>query len=126
MEKREFSRRRKRLMDMVDSGSIIIQPNAPERIRNRDVYYPYRADSDFYYLSGFGEPESLLVLVPDRPQGEYLLFCREKDPEAETWHGRRASRSHGGDRELALLDLPSGGANSFGSTNVRLGGDRNR
>ena len=59
MEKREFARRRKRLMDRAESGSIIIQPNAPEKIRNRDVYYPYRADSDFYYLTGFPEPESL-------------------------------------------------------------------
>ena len=70
MEKREFARRRKRLMDVVDSGGIVIQPNAPERVRNRDVYYPYRSDSDFFYLSGFSEPESVMVLVPERPQGE--------------------------------------------------------
>lgn len=110
MEKREFSRRRKRLMDMVDEGAIIIQPNAPERLRNRDVFYPYRADSDFYYLSGFPEPESLLVLVPDRPQGEYLLFCREKDPEQETWHGRRAGlegacEEYGADDAFPITDL---------------------
>jgi len=90
MDKREFARRRKKLMDMVDRGGIAIQPTAPERIRNRDVYYPYRPDSDFFYLTGFAEPEAVLVLVPDRPQGEYILFCREKDPEQETWHGRRA------------------------------------
>ena len=82
MEKREFARRRKRLMDMVDSGAIIIQPTSPERVRNRDVFFPYRADSDFYYLCGFDEPEAVLVLVPDRPQGEFLLFCRERDDEA--------------------------------------------
>ncbi len=50
MDKREFTRRRKKLMDMVDRGGIAIQPTAPERIRNRDVYYPYRPDSDFFYL----------------------------------------------------------------------------
>lgn len=110
MEKREFARRRKRLMDMVDSGAIVIQPNAPERLRNRDVYYPYRADSDFYYLGGFPEPESVLVLVPDRPQGEYLLFCREKDEEAETWHGRRAGlegacEEYGADDAFPITDL---------------------
>lgn len=110
MEKREFARRRKRLMDMVDSGAIVIQPNAPERIRNRDVYYPYRSDSDFYYLSGFPEPESLLVLVPDRPQGEYILFCREKDEEQETWHGRRAGlegacAEYGADDAFPITDL---------------------
>ena len=86
MDKREHARRRKRLMDIVDDGGIAIQPTAPERLRNRDVYYPYRPDSDFFYLTGFPEPEAVLVMVPDRPQGECLLFCREKDPEAETWH----------------------------------------
>lgn len=110
MEKREFSRRRKRLMDMVDSGAIIIQPNAPERIRNRDVYYPYRSDSDFYYLGGFPEPESVLVLVPGRPQGEYILFCREKDEEQETWHGRRAGlegacEEYGADDAFPITDM---------------------
>ncbi len=110
MEKREFARRRKRLMDIVESGAIIIQPNAPERIRNRDVYYPYRCDSDFYYLAGYPEPESVLVLVPDRPQGEYLLFCREKDEEQETWHGRRtglegACEEYGADDAFPITDL---------------------
>jgi len=110
MEKREFARRRKRLMDLVEPGSIIIQPNAPERVRNRDVYYPFRSDSDFYYLSGFPEPESVLVLVPDRPQGEFLLFCREKDPEQETWHGRRAGlegacAEYGADDAFPITDL---------------------
>lgn len=110
MEKREFARRRKRLMDLVEPGSIIIQPNAPERVRNRDVYYPFRSDSDFYYLSGFPEPESVLVLVPDRPQGEFLLFCREKDAEQETWHGRRAGlegacAEYGADDAFPITDL---------------------
>ena len=110
MEKREFARRRKRLMDMVDSGAIIIQPTSPERVRNRDVFFPYRADSDFYYLCGFDEPEAVLVLVPDRPQGEFLLFCRERDDEAETWHGRRAGlegacAEYGADDAFPITDL---------------------
>ena len=110
MEKREFARRRKRLMDVVDSGGIVIQPNAPERVRNRDVYYPYRSDSDFFYLSGFSEPESVMVLVPERPQGEVLLFCRERDAEAETWHGRRAGLEgacarYGADDAFPIADL---------------------
>ena len=90
MEKSEFARRRKRLMDIVNIGGIAIQPSASVHIRNRDVEFPYRADSDFYYLTGFPEPESVAVFVPDRPQGEYILFCRERDLEMETWHGRRA------------------------------------
>jgi Xaa-Pro aminopeptidase len=88
MDKIEFSRRREQLMQQVGKGSIIIIPTAPERQRNRDVHFFYRADSDFYYLTGFAEPEAVAVLIPERVQGEYILFCREKDPEKETWHGR--------------------------------------
>jgi Xaa-Pro aminopeptidase len=90
MNKNEFARRRKRLMQSMGKDSIAILPNAPVRQRNRDVEHAYRPDSDFYYLSGYAEPESVAVLVPGRPHGEYILFCRERDPEMETWHGRRA------------------------------------
>lgn len=90
MEKIEFLRRREQLMQQVGKGSIVIIPTAPERQRNRDIHFFYRADSDFYYLTGFAEPEAVAVLIPEREQGEYILFCREKDPEKETWHGRRA------------------------------------
>ena len=110
MEKREFQRRRKRVMDIVDVGGIAIQPTAPEKVRNRDVFFPHRADSDFFYLTGFPEPEAVLVLVPDRPQGEYLLFCRESDPDQETWHGRRAGLDgaceyYGADDAFPIDDL---------------------
>lgn len=110
MDKREYARRRKRLMDMVDKGGIAIQPTAPERIRNRDIYYPFRPDSDFHYLTGFPEPEAVLIMVPDRPQGECILFCRENDPEAETWHGRRvglegACELYGADDAFPISDL---------------------
>ncbi len=76
-------------MDLMDSRSVGIVPGAPIRPRNRDVEFPYRPDSDFYYLTGFPEPEAVAVLVPGRPQGEYLLFCRERDPERERWDGAR-------------------------------------
>ena len=76
-------------MEMMDENSIAILSNAPVRQRNRDVEYPYRPDSDFYYLTGFPEPEAVAVIIPGRPDGEYLLFCREKDPEKELWNGRR-------------------------------------
>jgi len=90
MEKREFDRRRKRLKGLLDDNAIAIVPTAPERLRNRDVQYPYRADSDFYYLTGFDEPEAVAVLCPGREQGEFVLFCRERNPDRETWDGRRA------------------------------------
>ena len=90
MDKKEYQRRRKRLMDMIGSDSIAILPTASVYIRNRDVEFPFRPDSDFYYLTGYPEPEAVAVLAPDRADGEYLLFCRERDEEMETWHGRRA------------------------------------
>jgi Xaa-Pro aminopeptidase len=90
ISRKEFIRRRKQLMRMMGRDSIAIIPTAPERTRNRDVEFPFRADSDFYYLTGFPEPEAVAVLAPGRRHGEYLLFCRERDPQMETWTGRRA------------------------------------
>jgi len=87
MHNKEFARRRKRLMArMAERGAAVI-PAAPVQPRNRDVEYPYRPDSDFYYLTGFAEPQAVAVLLPGRPQGEYLLFCRERDREWERWNG---------------------------------------
>jgi len=84
-----FARRRRTLMERMGPGSIALLPAAPQAPRNRDVHYPYRQDSDFYYLTGFPEPEAIAVLVPGGEQ-EFLLFCRERDPQMEIWHGRRA------------------------------------
>ena len=92
MNRSEFERRRKQLMRMVGKGGIAILPAAPVRNRSRDVEYRYRQDSDFYYLTGFAEPEAVAVLVPGRPQGEYLLFCRERDSDKELWDGSRAGQ----------------------------------
>jgi Xaa-Pro aminopeptidase len=79
--------RRARLAQAMQAGIAVI-PTAPERIRNRDTHYPYRFDSHFYYLTGFPEPEAVLVLVAGaRPRS--LLFCREKNEERETWDGFR-------------------------------------
>jgi Xaa-Pro aminopeptidase len=86
----EFARRRKQLMRMADEDAILILPSAPERIRSKDTTYPYRQDSDFWYLTGFAEPEAVLVMVPGRKHGECLMFCRERDAEREAWDGPRA------------------------------------
>ncbi len=86
---RECLRRRKNLMKTMGNNTIAILPAAPVRVRSRDTEYRYRQDSDFYYLSGFNEPESIIVLLPGRKSGEYIVFCRERDEEKETWHGRR-------------------------------------
>ena len=89
MNKKVYARRRKQLMRMMHENSVAILPSAPTLIRNRDVEHGFRQDSDFMYLSGFNEPESVIVLVPHRKQGEFILFCRDRDPVKETWHGRR-------------------------------------
>lgn len=86
----EFLRRRRQLMRMTGDGSIIILPSAPIQIRSNDVEHSFRQDSDFFYLSAFTEPESVLVLVPGRKHGESLLFCRERDRVREAWDGPRA------------------------------------
>jgi Xaa-Pro aminopeptidase len=85
----EFVRRRRQLMKLAGEDAILILPAAAERIRNRDSTYPYRQDSDFWYLTGFNEPEAVLVLIPGRSHGEALLFCRERDPDREAWDGPR-------------------------------------
>jgi len=90
MDREEFARRRKTLMQMVGDDGIAILPSAPVRRHSRDVEYRYRQDSDFYYLTGFAEPESVAILVPGRPNGEYVLFCRERDKQKEQWDGSRA------------------------------------
>jgi Xaa-Pro aminopeptidase len=86
----EFARRRKQLMRIMGRDCIAILPAAPVRHRNNDVEYAYRQDSDFFYLTGFGEPEAVAVLIPGRVQADYVLFVRDRDPLRETWDGRRA------------------------------------
>lgn len=103
MARDEFARRRRQLMRLMGRDSIAVLPAAPIRHRNNDVEYPYRQDSDFQYLTGFGEPESVAVLVPGREQAEYILFVRERDPARETWDGRRAG-PHGAAREFGADD----------------------
>ena len=84
-----FARRRRALLARMGPGSIALLPAASETPRNRDVHHPFRQDSDFYYLTGFPEPEAIAVLAPGG-EHEFLLFCRERDPHMEIWHGRRA------------------------------------
>lgn len=85
----EYARRRRQLMREAGGDAILILPAASPRIRNGDTHYPYRQESDFWYLSGFAEPEAVLVLMPGRKHGESLLFCRERDAEREAWDGPR-------------------------------------
>lgn len=103
MKSTEFTRRRKQLMGMVGEGGIVILPAAPVRTRSRDVEYRFRQDSDFYYLTGFAEPDAVTVLVPGRDSGEFLLFCRDRNPDKELWDGSRAGPD-GAMRDFAADD----------------------
>ncbi|MDH3747088.1 MAG: Xaa-Pro aminopeptidase [Gammaproteobacteria bacterium] len=110
MKLQEFARRRNQLMRMVGRDGVAILPSAPVRMRSRDVEYRYRQDSDFYYLSGFAEPDAVAVLVPGRKNGEYVLFCRERDEEKELWDGARAGpdgaiESYGVDDAFPIDDI---------------------
>src|ERR1043166_8197337 len=82
-----YKERRARLAAQMQRGIAII-PTAPERLRNRDTHYGYRFDSYFYYLTGFDEPDGVLVMIAGA-QPRSILFCRAKDPEREIWDGFR-------------------------------------
>ena len=107
---KEFAKRRKSIMRMMDSDGIAILPAASVKVRNRDVEYDYRQDSDFMYLTGFNEPEAVAVLIPGRSEAQYILFCRERDLKMETWNGRRAGQKgaieeYGADDAFPISDI---------------------
>ncbi|WP_370980414.1 Xaa-Pro aminopeptidase [Agaribacterium sp. ZY112] len=90
INKQEFIRRRERLMEHMEANSIAIVPSAHEKQRSADTQFPFRQDSNFHYLCGFPEPDAVLVLIPGREHGEFVLFCRDKDRTREIWDGYRA------------------------------------
>lgn len=110
ISKTEFARRRKNLMAQMEPNSIAIIPSSREQVRSRDTEYPFRQDSDFYYLSGFSEPDAVLVLLPGRRHGQFIVFCRERDPGMELWNGYRAGpegvcERHGADDAFPVGDI---------------------
>jgi Xaa-Pro aminopeptidase len=97
-------------MSQMAQNSIAIIAAAHEIIRNRDTHFQFRQDSDFYYLSGFNEPDAVLVLLPGRSQGEVIFFCRDRDPARELWDGRRAgpeglNKAYGADDAFPIDDI---------------------
>ena len=110
MDRTEFARRRRQFMRIIGKDAIAILPAAPVRHRNGDIEYAYRQDSHFHYLSGFPEPDAVAVLCPGRPQGEYLLFVRERDAVRESWDGARAGTEgavalYGADDAFPIADI---------------------
>ena len=97
-------------MRMIGKDAIAILPAAPVHHRNGDIEYAYRQDSHFHYLCGFPEPDAVAVLLPGRPQAEYLLFVREHDALRESWDGARAGTDgaverYGADDAFPIADI---------------------
>lgn len=85
-----FAERRKIFMERIDSLGTAVFPCKPEYSRNGDVDFDYRQESNFYYLSGFEEPEAILVLSPSHPRYKFVMFVRKRDLRKETWNGPRS------------------------------------
>lgn len=110
MNNQEYKRRRRQLMQIMGDDTVAILPAALVRMRNRDAEFQYRQDSDFHYITGFDEPEAVVVLVPGREHGEYILFCRENDKTMEIWNGPRAGQEgaieqYGADDSFPIDDI---------------------
>ncbi|MFN6274121.1 MAG: aminopeptidase P N-terminal domain-containing protein [Microcystis sp.] len=86
IDRREFQQRRQQVMEKIGNGTAIFR-SAPMVVMHNDVEYTYRQDSDFFYLTGFNEPEAVAVLAPHHPEHQFILFVQPKDPEKETWTG---------------------------------------
>jgi len=110
MNAQTYARRRSELTQQIGENDIVIVATSPVKSRNSDVDYQFRPDSDFHYLSGFSEPDAVLVISPSRAQGQYVIFCREKDRHREMWDGRRtglegAIEQYGADDAFPIEDL---------------------
>lgn len=108
----DFANRRKQLMKKIGPTGLVILSAAPISMRNHHHEYPYRQNSDFYYLTGFEEPEAVLVLAPKRKEGEFILFNRVRDRAEEIWNGYRAGqkgacKTYGADQAFPISDLKS-------------------
>jgi len=103
-----FADRRKRFKDAI-GAAVAVLPSAPVAVRSGDVEFIYRQDNDFYYLTGFAEPESVAVIAPGQPE-EFVMFVRPRDHERETWTGRRAGLEgamldYGADKAYVIEEL---------------------
>ncbi len=98
----EYAQRRQRLMAKIGSG-VAIFCSAPPAVNHADVEYNYRQDSDFYYLTGFAEPDAIAVFVPNHEEHKFILFVRPRNPAMEVWTGYRAGVE--GAKELYGADI---------------------
>ena len=105
-----YAQRRRAVMDRIGPKAAAVFPAAPVSVRSNDVDYPYRQHNDLLYLTGFPEPEAVCLLLPGHPTEEFTLFVRPRDPERETWTGRRAGvdgarETHGADAAYTIDKL---------------------
>jgi Xaa-Pro aminopeptidase len=99
-------------MRQIGADSVAIIPSSLETTRSHDTHYRHRQDSDFFYLTGFDEPDSIAVIAPAHPEHQYMLFVRPRDPEREIWDGRRAGvegavRDHGAQASFPVEEFPA-------------------
>lgn len=109
ISRQEYQQRRQALMEKIGQGTAIFR-SAPLAVMHNDVEYPFRQDSDFYYLSGFDEEEAVLVLAPHHEQHQFVLFVQPKDVQKETWTGYRvgieaAKKEYGADEAYSIDEL---------------------
>jgi Xaa-Pro aminopeptidase len=105
----EYAQRREQLMARIGKGTAVFR-SAPMAVMHNDVEYNFRQDSDFYYLTGFNEPQAVAVLAPHHEEHKFVLFVRPKDPERETWTGYRvgveaAKERYGADEVYPIAEL---------------------
>jgi len=105
----EYQQRRQKFMEKLGQGTAILR-SAPHAVMHNDVEYNFRQDSDFFYLTGFDEPESVAVLAPHHEEHQYVLFVRPNDPDRETWSGYRtgvevAKEKYGADEVYPIDEL---------------------
>lgn len=110
MDQLEFAKRRTLLLEQIEDNSIVLISSSSEFIRNNDCFYPYRQDSDFFYLTGFEEPQAFLILIKENNQAQYILLNREKNYQEELWEGLRAGQEgacelYGADESYPISQL---------------------
>ncbi len=107
---KEFEKRRRKLARLIGKDGIAVIPTASTRVRSRDTDYPYRPDSDFYYFTGFSEPNAVMILAPGREDGSFILCLREKNPLTEIWDGHMeglngVKKNYEADQSFDIEDL---------------------
>jgi len=109
IDHREFQQRRQQVMEKIGNGTAIFR-SAPMAVMHNDVEYTYRQDSDFFYLTGFNEPDAVAILAPHHPEHQFILFVQPKDQEKETWTGylhgvEGAKEIFGADEAYSIQEL---------------------